>query len=77
MDNVHPEVAKRVGMATSADSRLGISFFRTFTSPHVEPAVEDHMVTIFVNKPALGELYIILKELVEKNPNEFGFKIAK
>ena len=72
--NIHKDKALRVCLAdTGIAGELAISFFKTFTSPKVEPSVEEEIITIRINKSALGEVFMPLHELITKNPKEFGF----
>ncbi|HYF29399.1 MAG TPA: hypothetical protein VEA36_03490 [Candidatus Paceibacterota bacterium] len=82
MDNLHPQVAKRVGITTLKDGMgiedrgiLGVNFYSSFTSANIHPSIEDRMLTVGVRKSALGELYLILKQLIEESPREYGFEI--
>lgn len=77
MQNIYPEKAKRVGLVISGDGQSGIAFFRTFTGPNIPLSIEEHLITVAVDKVAIGELYMVLKQMVEKDLEQFGFIVKK
>lgn len=70
---IYPGTAKRVVLGKGDDGSFAITFFKTFTSAKVDPVIEDHMLTVMVNPPALGEIFLSLKKEIDKDPKKFGF----
>lgn len=77
MENPHPEVAVRIGLRFEKSMPIvGITFFSTNTGIHVDPSIEKEIITVPAIKPALGELYMHLKQAIEESPEDFGFQQA-